>query len=367
MDSRAPKGDSDAIHTRLRSIGWSAWFEERFAEHGRGGSEPGRVIADHGSAYLVQLEAAAVQAVVAGRLRHAASTRASLPTVGDWVALQRLGHGDQGSIVAVLERRSALSRKEADASTVEQVMAANVDRVFVVAALSEEVNLRRLERYLTIAWNSGASPVIVLTKADLAADPAQALAGVEPIALGAPVLLASGATGVGLDRLRAELGAGLTGVLVGPSGVGKSTLINRLMGDALLKTQAVRRDGKGRHTTTHRQLTILHHGGMLIDTPGLRELQLWGDGSALEQAFEDVARLATGCRFRDCRHQGEPSCAVRRAVEQGELQADRLASYRKLERELHALAVRSSVRLQQEERRKWRLIQKSARDRTRPG
>ena len=246
-------------------------------------------------------------------------------------------------------------------------MAANVDRVFVVAALSEEVNLRRLERYLTIAWNSGASPVIVLTKADLAADPAQALAGVEPIALGAPVLLASGATGVGLDRLRAELGAGLTGVLIGPSGVGKSTLINRLMGDALLKTQAVRRDGKGRHTTTHRQLTILHHGGMLIDTPGLRELQLWGDGSALEQAFEDVARLATGCRFRDCRHQGEPSCAVRRAVEQGELQADRLASYRKLERELHALAVRSSVRLQQEERRKWRLIQKSARDRTRPG
>lgn len=325
------------------------------------------MVADHGSAYLVQLEAGEVRAAVTGRLRHSAGSRALLPAVGDWVAVQADGRAGQGPIVAVLERRSSLSRKEADESTVEQVMAANVDRIFVVAALTEDVNLRRLERYLTIAWNSGASPLIVLTKADLAADPEVAVAAVEPIASAVPVIVASGASGEGLDRIEAELAPGLTGVLIGPSGVGKSTLINRLMGADVLETRAVRRDGKGRHTTTHRELMLLPHGGMLIDTPGLRELQLWGDGAALEQAFDDVARLAAGCRFRDCRHQGEPGCAVRGAVERGELTADRLASYRKLERELHALAVRSSVRLQHEERRKWRLIQKSVRDRTRPG
>jgi ribosome biogenesis GTPase / thiamine phosphate phosphatase len=367
LNSTIATGQSDAVPNRLSSLGWTDWFEERFQDHQSEGREPGRVVADYGSAYLVQLEVGEARAVVTGRLRHSAGTRALLPAVGDWVAVQAGGGGAQGSIVAVLERRSWLSRKEADESTVEQVMAANVDRVFVVAALSEEVNLRRLERYLTIAWNSGATPVIVLTKADLAADPEVAAAAVEPIASAVPVIVASGATGEGLDRIKAELASGLTGVLIGPSGVGKSTLINRLMGDNAIKTQSVRRDGKGRHTTTHRELILLPHGGMLIDTPGLRELQLWGDGAALDQAFEDIARLAAGCRFRDCAHRSEPGCAVRGAVDRGELTAERLSSYRKLERELHALAVRSSVRLQQEERRKWHLIHKAARDRTRPG
>jgi ribosome biogenesis GTPase / thiamine phosphate phosphatase len=367
LNSTVATGDSDVFRLRLDSLGWSAWFEERFGEHRQAGHEPGRVVADYGSACVVQLEAEEVRGAIVGRLRHGASGRAVLPAVGDWVAVQRGGPGAQASIVAVLERRSALSRKEADQSTVEQVMAANVDLIFILAALSEEVNLRRLERYLTIAWNSGASPVIVLTKADLAAVPQAAADAVEPIAPGVPVILASGVTGDGLDAIRGELAAGLTGVLIGPSGVGKSTLINRLVGDSVLKTRSVRRDGKGRHTTTHRQLIALPHGGMLIDTPGLRELQLWGDETGLDQAFEDVARLAAGCRFRDCRHAGEPGCAVHGAVDRGDLPAERLASYRKLERELRALAVRASVRLQQEERRKWRLIHKAARTHARPG
>ena len=367
MYSTNAVGDSDTLRSHLHTLGWSSWFEERFGEHRLAGSEPGRVVADHGSAYAVQLEAGEVRAHLAGRLRHDSATRASLPAVGDWVAVQRTRDGGQALIQAVLERRSALSRKEADDPTAEQVMAANVDRVFIVAALSEALNLRRLERYLTIAWNSGAAPVIVLNKADLAGDPGEALEAVEPIALGAPVLLASGMTGEGLDGVLGELSPGLTGVLIGPSGVGKSTIINRLLGGAVLDTRAVRRDGKGRHTTTHRQLLPLPGGGMLIDTPGLRELQLWADAGALEQTFADITQLAAGCRFRDCHHEREPGCAVRLAVERGELPADRLASYRKLERELHALAVRSSVRLQQEERKKWRAIHRAVRDRTRPG
>ena len=367
MYATTPTGDSDTFHSRLHTLGWSSWFEQRFAPYRRAGVEPGRVIAGHGNAYTLQLDSAEVLAIVSGRLKHDASRPTALPAVGDWVAVQWTPDAGQAVIQSVLERRSALSRKEAGDPTAEQVMAANVDRVFIVAALSEALNLRRLERYLTIAWNSGASPVIVLNKADLAADPGEALGVVEPIALGAPVLLASGMTGDGLDRVLAELSAGLTGVLIGPSGVGKSTIINRLLGRAVLDTRAVRRDGKGRHTTTHRELLPLPGGRMLIDTPGLRELQLWADAGALEQTFEDITQFAAGCRFRDCGHEREPGCAVRLAVERGELPAERLASYRKLERELRALAVRSSVRLQEEERKKWRAIHRAVRDRTRPG
>lgn len=358
--------DSPAPRSRLDTLGWSAWFDVRFREHGASGLVAGRVVADHGHAYTVALDGRDLTASVTGRLAHALGTTASRPAIGDWVAVRVTSDHGAGSIATVLERRSTLSRKRAAAVTEEQVIAANVDLVFIVAALSEAPNLRRLERYLTIAWDSGAAPVIVLTKADLTDDPDAARDDVDAIAPDIPVAVVSNLTGSGLAAVGEHLAPGVTGVLVGPSGVGKSSLINRLLGREQLPAQAVRRDGRGRHTTTNRQLLLLPSGGMIIDTPGLRELQLWADDEALERTFEDIGRLAAGCRYRDCRHDREPGCAVKAAILEGTLPGERLSSYRKLERELRALAMRTDVRLAQEERRKWRAIRKEVRHRTRP-
>jgi ribosome biogenesis GTPase len=247
----------------------------------------------------------------------------------------------------------------------EQVLAANIDTIFLVSSLNRELNVRRLERYLATAWESGAEPALILNKADLCPveERAELIAGVEAVAFGVPVHTVSAVTGEGVDELPPYFGPGRTVVLLGSSGVGKSTLINRVLGTEQLETREIRAgDDRGRHTTTHRELIVVPEGGLVIDTPGLRELQLWSESSdGLGDAFQDVADLAAACRFADCVHETEPDCAVREAIRSGALPAERLDSYRKLQRELARLERRRDTRLQSLERKKWRQFSKQQR------
>jgi ribosome biogenesis GTPase len=325
----------------LAALGWTAELGEAFETYAADGLVAGRVVAEHRAGYLVRDGAGAdVLARARGRLYDAAAVGGLLPAVGDWVALQ------QTTIEAVLPRRTSISRKTAWHGSDEQVLAANVDVVFIVMGLDGDFNVRRLERYLTTAWNSGASPVVVLTKLDLGGDD-ELLLTAETVAMGVPVLPVSSVTGEGFESLEPELRPGRTAVLLGSSGVGKSTLINRLLGEERIATAGLRRDGRGRHTTRHRELFALPGGALIIDTPGLRELQLWeGD---VDEAFADVVELAARCRFSDCAHESEPDCAVRDGVD-----PERLKAYRKLQRELAAIEARSNRRLGAEAKRRWR-------------
>jgi ribosome biogenesis GTPase / thiamine phosphate phosphatase len=329
-------------HAQLVALGWDNWFADRFASLTDLGTVPARVVADHGTGRIVHLGAETLPADLDRPLTAIARRRSdpSAPVVGDWVAIRR--HGRRAVIHAVLERRSAFRRKVAGNASQEQVLAANVDIAIVVASLDLEVNLRRLERTLAVAWSSGARPVVLLSKADVASPEAvESLAGeVSRVSSGAPVIALSSMTGEGIERLRELLPAGSTAVLLGPSGAGKSTLVNHLAGSEVMKIGAVRSDGKGRHTTSHRQLLAMPWGGLLIDTPGLRELQLWADADdagGIDQLFADVEDLAIRCRFSDCRHMAEPGCAVLEAIAAGALTEARMESYRKLHREATAI------------------------------
>jgi ribosome biogenesis GTPase / thiamine phosphate phosphatase len=339
----------------LLDLGWDDGFAAAFEPYEQEGLVPARVAAQHRGGYDVLGEGGERRVRVSGRLRHEAGSAGALPAVGDWVALR------DETIQAVLPRRSAFSRKAAWAATEEQVLAANVDSVFVVTALDGDLNLRRLERYLTLAWESGASPVIVLTKADLCEDVGAALLAVEPVAIGVPAHPVSNVTGAGLEELEPYLAPARTIALLGSSGVGKSSLANRLAGAALQATREIAEDGRGRHTTTSRQLIRLPGGALLVDTPGLRELQLWDAGEGIHEAFADVDELAAGCRFNDCTHTREPGCAVHAAIEEGRLPLARLQSYRRLERELERLALRQDARLRSEARKKRAAFARSQR------
>jgi ribosome biogenesis GTPase len=298
---------------------------------------------------------------VAGRLYEESRSPADLPAVGDWVAVAARADEAAGTIQAVLPRRTRFSRKTAWQAAEEQVLAANVDVVFIVSSLNEDLNLRRLERYLILGRESGAQPVVLLTKSDLARDPERAVAAVEGIASDVPVLTLSSRTGEGLDAVRSYLRPGVTAALLGSSGVGKSTLVNRLAGEELLDTQEIRDDGQGRHTTTRRELVQLPGGALVIDTPGMRELQLWVADEALEETFDDVTSLFQHCRFSDCSHESEPGCAVKEALADGTLPQERWASYLKLEAELAALERRLDKRLASEERKRWRALARQRR------
>ncbi len=328
----------------LHDLGWDDGFAAALEPHDN--CIPGRISAQHRGEYDVLAEHGELRARVAGRLRHEASSGADLPAVGDWVALR------EETIHAVLPRRSAFTRKVAFHATEAQVLAANLDTIFVVTGLDGDFNLRRLERYLTLAWESGATPALVLTKADLCDDPLAALLEAEQVAFGVPAHVVSNVTGEGLTELAPYLGRARTVALLGSSGVGKSTLANRLLGAELQATKEIADDGRGRHTTTARQLCRLPGGALLVDTPGLREIQLWDADEGIEQAFGDVDELAADCRFNDCAHQHEPGCAVQAAILDGTLPPERLQSYRALQRELRHLAVKQDARLRSEERKK---------------
>lgn len=343
----------------LARLGWDDDREVEFAPHAAAGLVPGRVSTQLRGVHLVATPDGEVRAEVAGRLWRE-SGAAGHPVVGDWVALEP-GTTGTVTIQAVLERRTAVARKAAGEATVEQVLAANVDIVFVVAGLDGEPNLRRLERFLAAAWDSGAQPVVLLTKADLAAQASVAVADAEAVAAGVAVHAVSAVTGEGVDELRAYLAGNRTGAFLGPSGAGKSTLVNRLLGTEEQETREVRSDGKGRHTTTHRELFVLPGGGLVVDTPGLRELGLLGDGEGTASAFGEITELAAECRFNDCAHESEPGCAVLAAVKSGTLDPERLASYRKLGSELQFVARKQDARASAEERRKWRRLARSFR------
>ena len=337
----------------LGELGWTP----ELAEHLDPGLAPGRIAAAHRGAFDVWTADAAVRCGVPGRFLHDGIDVA----VGDWVGVA------DGVIRTVLPRSSAIVRNAAGLTTTAQTLAANVDIAFVVSSLGPDLEPRRLERYLVTIWESGAAPEIVLTKADRYEDPWEMVAEVEAVALGVPVHVVSALTGQGCDALRARLTTGQTSVLIGSSGVGKSTLVNRWMGEEVMATTETREDDdEGRHTTTHRQLLVLPGGGLVIDSPGIRELQLWDVGTAgLEATFSDVEDLAAECKFGDCTHQHEPGCAVLAAVESGTLGADRLQSWRKLQRELLAIAMRHDVLLRKQEAAKWRARAKEGKARAR--
>jgi ribosome biogenesis GTPase / thiamine phosphate phosphatase len=350
----------------IASLGWGDTHADTFQEHADAGLRPGRVAIQHRGAYVLLTEAGELWAGVRGRLRHAADGGGEIPAVGDWVAYSHPEGAERGTIEAILPRRSAFRRKQAGFETAEQVVAANVDVLFLVTSLNQDLNVRRIERYMTLAWESGADPVVVLTKADLCADVQTAVALVETVTFGVPVHVTSALTGEGFGELEAHLEGGRTGAAVGSSGVGKSTLINHLAGEERLATQDLRDDGRGRHTTTHRELIVLPGTGCVIDTPGMRELQLWDSAEGLEKAFEDVETLILECRFSDCAHETEPGCAIRSALADGSLDAERFESYRKLQRELRWLETRHDARARSEERKRWRALNKDARARARP-
>jgi ribosome biogenesis GTPase / thiamine phosphate phosphatase len=341
---------------RLRLLGWDEQREAEAAARSLPGARPGRIArVDRGVCTVFAAD---------GTHRASVPPRFPAPAVGDWALLRpAAAGGDDATLQALLDRRTSFSRHAAGEETVEQVVAANVDVVLLMNALDQRFSLRRIERYLTLGWQSGAQPVVVFTKTDLCDDVERIVMETETIAFGAGIIALSSVTGDGLEQLEPYLTGHRTIALLGLSGAGKSTLINRLAGEKLLRTQEVRDDGRGRHTTTHRELIPLAGGGVLVDTPGMRSVGLWGDEEGLEQTFSDVEELAAQCRFADCRHETEPGCAVLEAIAEGTLPAERLESYQKLLRELRFHAIREDKRAQSEQRKRWRTMNKAMRSR----
>lgn len=346
----------------LELLGWSQFFANSLDSQWRDGYTVGRIALEHKTTYILYTEHGELPAEVTGKLRYQATRRQDFPAVGDWVAISLRDGKQKATIHAILPRKSKFSRKIAGGKTEEQIVATNIDTAFLVAGLDGDFNLRRLERYLLLVWESGANPVIVLNKADLCDDAEGRRQDVEAIALGVPIVVLSAAKNQGLDALKPYLKSGQTVALLGSSGVGKSTLTNQLVGKFVQAVGEVRQgDDRGRHTTTHRELILLPSGGLLIDTPGMREIQIWAGDDSLQDTFADINAIAKQCRFRNCQHDLEPGCAVKQVLEDGTLDYQRFLSYQKLQKELDYLDRKQDQKASLVEKEKWKKITKALR------
>lgn len=343
------------------SLGWNPFFDDQWnvlvlaSDASASGRFPARVVAEErGSFRLQDRPGDAFWGIPTGRARRDPGI---YPSVGDWVVCSREPGQERASIHGVLPRKSCLARREAGRSGQPQILAANVDVGFVVTSLNADLNPRRIERYLTTIWDGGAQPVVLLTKRDLCSDADSVIREIELVASGADVLALSALTGEGMEALGSYLCPGRTAALLGSSGAGKSTLINGLFNAQVLRTQPIRdSDGKGRHTTTSRQLWVLPGGALIVDTPGMRELQLYADAESLDQAFGDLHAFASRCRFTDCQHRTEPGCAVQAALEQGTLSGERLAAYAKLSREIEFQVRKEDKGKAGQEKARWKKV-----------
>lgn len=346
----------------VKQLGWTDEFEQHYTPFQTQGYSVGRIALEHKRMYRIFCEAGELLGEVSGKFRFEANGRDRYPSVGDWVVISPRPEEGKATIHAILPRFSKFSRKLAGTTTEEQIVAANVDTVFLVNALNNDFNPRRIERYLIMAWESGATPVIVLSKADLCDDAQAKLAEVQSVAFGVPTYVISVKTAQGIEELYKYLAPGKTVALLGSSGAGKSTLTNYLVGTEKQLVQEVREDDdRGKHTTTHRELILLPNGSLLIDTPGMRELQLWESDEASEQVFHDIHELEKQCRFRDCTHLSEPGCAVKNAIDAGTLPNARFESFLKLQKELAYLERKADLRAQLAEKAKWKKISSSQR------
>ena len=350
----------------LTTFGWSEFFEVSFKSYADMGYTCGRVTLEHRNLLRVYTQNGEVLAEISGKLRHEATSRRDLPAVGDWVVIRARPEGDRVMIHAVLPRRTSFARKTAGSRTEEQIVGANVDTVFLFTSLNQDFSLRRIERYLIIAWESGANPVIILSKSDLCDRVADSINEIQSVARGVPIHAISSVTGNGLGDIAHYFKRGQTVAFLGSSGVGKSTLINQLAGFDRLKVQTVREhDDRGRHTTTHRELVLLPAGGLVLDTPGMRELQLWEGDESLQLVFDDIEALAERCYFSNCQHQDEPRCVVREALVAGTIDAERYESYEKLQKELNYQARRKDKLSEIVEKKKWKKLSRLATERAR--
>jgi len=344
----------------LQSLGWNPFFANAFATFAKSGYSVGRVVLEHKNTYWLLSEHGEIQAMIAGRLRYQATGKHAFPAIGDWVVIKFVPGEGKAVIHAILPRKSKFSRKAAGDETTEQIVAANVDNAFLVVGLDVDFNLRRIERYLIDIRESGANPVVILNKADICKNVSERARETESVALGVTILITSAKAHEGLEAVGQFLSEGQTVALIGSSGVGKSTIINALVGENLQKTQEVHfGSGRGRHATTRRELIVLPSGGMVIDTPGMRELQLWSGREGIQETFEDIESVAKDCYFRDCRHENEPNCAVKEAMAAGHLSPQRLTNYLKMQKELILAVARQNQRLKLEEKQRVKRVTKA--------